>query len=132
MKYLLPFLILLFLGCKADNDSAFQPIEHAIIGKWQLEATKISPGGIVDWSEVNADVIYEFKPNGVLELGSWGDCKGPISGTFSIKDDKLYLKYTCNSEIFELGYYIWFEEDKLILGFIGCIEACSYRFFTLN
>ncbi|MBD1261075.1 hypothetical protein HZY62_10785 [Maribacter polysiphoniae] len=127
MKYFFPFLFLLILGC-ADDDLKGGEIDHEIIGQWQLEATKISPGGIVDWTRVDDGAIYDFQGDGSLELSKWDGCKAPVNGTFAIAEEKLYLRFFCNSELYEPVYRILVEEKKLILGFIGCIEECSYRF----
>ncbi len=131
MKYIPTILIVLFLGC-TDDDLNSNQTDHVIIGNWQLEATKISPGGIVDWSDVTNGEIYEFKTDGTIVLSKWDACKGPISGTFDIDEDKLFLKFSCDETLYEPSYYIWFEEDKLILGFMGCIEECSYRFRSIK
>ena len=127
MKYLLPIFLVLFSGCSKDED-LITGIDHEIIGKWQLEATKISPGGIVDWSDVTNGEIYEFKFDGTLALSKLEECKSPVAGNFSIVEDKLLLNYSCNSQLYEPSYYFRFEDGKLILGFIGCIEECSYRY----
>jgi hypothetical protein len=131
MKYILSVLFVFVLGC-SDDDLNSKQIDHDIIGKWQMEATKISPGGIVDWSEVTNGEIYELKTDGTLLLSKWDSCKGPISGTFAIDEDKLFLKFSCDSTLYEPNYFIWFEEEKLILGFVGCIEECSYRFRSIK
>ncbi len=131
MKYLPTIIFVLFLGC-TDDDLSSNQVDHDIIGKWQLEATKISPGGIVDWSIVTDGDIYEFKTDGTITLSKWDACKGPISGTFALYEDKLFLRFLCNSQLNEPKYNIWFENDNLILGFIGCIEECSYRFKPIN
>lgn len=131
MKYFFPFLFLLFLGC-SDDDLKPGGIDYEIIGQWQLEATKISPGGIVDWTSVDDGAIYDFQEDGSLELSKWEGCKAPVNGTFAIDEEKLYLRFLCNSELYEPVYRILIEEKKLILGFLGCIEECSYRFKRID
>jgi len=131
MKYMPTILFVLFLGC-ADDDLSNNQVDHDIVGQWQLEATKISPGGIVDWSNVTNGEIYEFKTEGTIVLSKWDACKGPISGTFAVYEDKLFLRFSCDSTLHEPSYNIWFEEGKLILGFVGCIEECSYRFRAIK
>ncbi len=131
MKYIPTILCVLFLGC-VDDDLNNNQIDHNIVGQWQLEATKISPGGMVDWSDVTNGEIYEFKTDGTIVLSKWDACKGPIRGTFAIYEDKLFLSFPCDSTLYEPSYHIWFEEGKLILGFVGCIEECSYRFKAIK
>ena len=131
MKYILPILFLLFSGCSEDEDLIHR-IDHEIIGKWQLEATKISPGGIVDWSDVSNGEIYDFKPDGTLELSKLEECKAPVAGTFTVFEDQLFITYSCNSQLYEPSYHFRLEDGKLILGFIGCIEECSYRYKPVN
>ena len=131
MRYLFPFLFVMLLGC-TDDDLIGDDVVHDIIGKWQLEATKISPGGIVDWTFVDDGVVYEFSKDGTLQLSKWEGCKAPVNGTFAIGEERLYLRFLCNSELYEPVYLISFEESKLILGFLGCIEECSYRFKKID
>ena len=131
MKYMPTILFVLFLGC-ADDDLNSNQIGHDIVGQWQLEAKKISPGGIVDWSDVTNGEIYEFKTDGTIVLSKSDACKGPIIGTFAIDEDKLFLKFSCDETLYEPSYFIGFEEDKLILGYVGCIEECSYRFRVIK
>jgi hypothetical protein len=131
MKYVFPFLFLLLFGC-ADDDLIDKEINHDIIGMWQLEATKISPGGIVDWTLLDNGEVYGFSKDGTFELSKWEGCKSPVLGTFAVTEERLYLRFSCNSELIEPIYRISFDGNKLILGFIGCIEECSYRFKPLN
>ena len=131
MKYIYPVLFILFFGCKADVDIMIEAIDHPIIGKWQLEATKISPGGIVDWTEVSNGEIQEFKSNGTFELSKSSICPKLVNGTFNIFEDQLTLEFKCDSNINVNGYYFRFNDNKLILSFIGCIEECSYRYKPL-
>ncbi len=67
-------------------------------------------------------------PNGTFELSKWEGCKSPVLGTFAVTEERLYLRFSCSSELIEPIYSISFDDNKLILGFIGCIEECSYRF----
>jgi hypothetical protein len=127
MKYIPTIIFVLFFGCTDDDLVKYQP-DHEIIGKWQLEATKISPGGIVDWSEVKNGEIYEFNADGTFLLSRWEDCKAPITGTFAIEEELLSIEISCSSTLYQPSYKIRFEDSKLILGFIGCIEECSYRY----
>ncbi|EAR01714.1 hypothetical protein FB2170_14338 [Maribacter sp. HTCC2170] len=122
----------MFLACSSDKDINDVEIDYEIIGQWQLDATKISPGGIVDWSSVTNGEIYDFKSNGTFELSNTKQCSEVIIGTFSIKDDQLSFQYLCDSEQRNPSYNMWFEDGKLTLGFIGCIEECSYRYRPLN
>jgi hypothetical protein len=127
MKYIPTIFFVLFLGC-VDDDLSDNQIHPDILGKWQLEATKISPGGMVDWSYVTEGEEYEFKANGTMILSTWETCKGPINGFFRLEEDQLFLTFRCDETLYEPGYLIWFEGDRLILGSMGCIEECSYRF----
>lgn len=131
MKNIVPFLFLFFFGC-SDDDLKSNEIDHEIIGKWQLDATKISPGGIVDWTLVENGQIYDFRADGTFDLSKWEGCKSMVSGTFAVSEERLYLKFSCSTEVNEPIYLISFDKNKLILGFVGCIEECSYRFKRLN
>jgi hypothetical protein len=132
MKYVLPLLLLLFLACNADKDVVVEGIDHQIIGKWELEATKISPGGIVDWTNVTKGPIFEFKSDSTFELSKSELCPKAVLGTFHISEDILHLEYFCDSNSSNTDYYYWFEDGKLILGLMGCIEECSYRYKPVN
>lgn len=132
MKYVLPLLLLLFLACNADKDVVVEGIDHQIIGKWQLEATKISPGGIVDWTNVTKGPFFEFKSDSTFELSKSILCPKAVLGIFTIAEDILNLEYFCDSISSNTDYYYWFEDGKLILGFMGCIEECSYRYKPVN
>ncbi len=118
-------------GC-VDNDLSDNDVGYAIVGKWQLEATKISPGGIVDWVSVEDGETYVFRQDGTFGLSKWEGCKSPVEGTFTVTEEMLKLFFPCNSEPYEPVYTVSFEENKLILGFLGCIEGCLYRYKRMD
>ena len=132
IKYILLLLCLVILGCGKDNDDELPNVDSDIVGKWQLEATRISPGGIVDWSNIANGEIYDFLDNGTFQLSNSKECDMTSIGTYSLKEDNLALEFLCDSETRKPNYFFWFNEGKLVLGFIGCIEGCSYRFKKIN
>ncbi len=124
MKYSCLFLILFSLSC---SESELRTVELSgvnIIGKWQLEATKISPGGPVDWSNVTDGSIFEFKPNGFVEVSN---SENEQIGIYKIEEDGISIRFSETN-----NYRGSLQEGKLILGFIGCIEECSFRYKRIN
>lgn len=131
MKYLTYAFVLFFFGCGKD-DETLPVIDNKLYGKWQLEATKISPGGIVeDWTMVSNGTIIEFRSN-----GSYSDtskvCGGIVNGIYSVKEGILSLRYVCNGNSMEANFRMNFSDDRLILANVGCIEECSYRYRKLE
>ena len=124
MKYAYLFLILLGLSCSDDEITVTELSGVNIIGKWQLEATKISPGGPVDWSSVEDGAILEFKPTGFLERSNSND---NATGIYEIEENRISITFLGTNE-----YIGSIRDGKLIIGFIGCIEECSFRYKRIN
>ncbi len=124
MKYSCLFLILFSLSCSESELRTVQLFGVNIIGKWQLEATKISPGGPVDWSDVTDGPIIEFKPNGLAEVSN---SENEQIGIYKIEEDGISIRFSETN-----NYRGSIQEGKLILGFIGCIEECSFRYRRIN
>lgn len=131
MKPLIYLFILLFLSCGKDDDT-LPPITNGLIGKWQLEATKISPGDIVEnWTPVENGSIFEFKANGSYTHNEKA-CGGIVNGIYSIDEGALTLRYQCENNAIETKYNMNYSEGRLILSNVGCIEECSYRYRKLE
>ncbi|MEZ4970684.1 MAG: hypothetical protein R2814_13705 [Flavobacteriaceae bacterium] len=127
MKQLSYLFILLFLSCGKDDDT-LPAITNELIGKWQLEATKISPGDIVEnWTPVVNGPIFEFKSNGSYTHNEKA-CGGIVNGIYSTDEGFLTLRYQCENNSIETKFNMNFSEGKLILSNVGCIEECSYRY----
>ncbi|PCJ96537.1 MAG: hypothetical protein COA50_07100 [Flavobacteriaceae bacterium] len=66
MKYFFGLLCLFCFGCDTDTDVDYVIDEEvaltktSLLGEWKLEATKVSPGGPVDWSNVEDGNEYTF------------------------------------------------------------------------
>lgn len=131
MRTIFPFLLLLFISCNDSKDKPEKevPIRGSeLLGKWQLEATKISPGGPVEWTSVNNGGIYVFEPDGTFTFNDPGDTEFNRSGTYSVEEDELSLSYLRKGENADAVYHMALAGGKLTLQFIGCIEECSERY----
>ena len=119
-KLVYTFFVLL---CSCGNgDLVF--FETGLLGKWQLEATKISPGSPVrEWTPVSNGEVYLFSSDNTFRRTNSSDDQ---SGTFAFDEEILTLRPNGNASM--QRYYVNFEGNKLILGFVGCIEECSYRY----
>jgi hypothetical protein len=127
MKYLTCVFVLFFLSCGKDEDT-LPVIANELLGKWQLEATKISPGDIVEnWTTVTNGDIYEFKLNGSYTHNEKA-CGGIVNGIYSTKDSIISLRYHCENNAIETNLNMKFSAGNLILSNVGCIEECSYKY----
>lgn len=132
MRWIFALFTIFLFSCDRNNDRA-SIVNEGIIGKWQLEATKISPGGgVIDWETVSKGEVYEFSEDGSFKLSNSKSCAENITGTYAVKADKLSLTYTCGTIAQQPNFFMSFADNKLILGFIGCIEECSYRYKPIN
>lgn len=135
MRYLVPLLFLLCIGCsnnKQGPDSEVPLSASGILGQWQLEATRISPGGIVDWTEVSNGPRYTFGSDGSFNFVSTDGTAGSKSGSYGVEDNLLTLRYGDQGQNVARVYYLNFEDGKLVLQFVGCIESCSERYRRTN
>ena len=127
MKYLTYVFVLFILSCGKDEDT-LPLITNELLGKWQLEATKISPGDIVEnWTMVTNGAIFEFKANGSYTHNEKA-CGGIVNGIFSTNAQILTLRYHCENNSIETNFNMNFSEGDLILSNVGCIEECSYKY----
>ncbi|WP_411032094.1 lipocalin family protein [Spongiimicrobium sp. 3-5] len=135
MRTALVCLMAFFVSCN-DSEKSLENDVNAnasdLIGNWQLEATKISPGGIVDWTLVEDGGIYSFEANGTF---SYTNSKNPEHnrlGTYTLDENELSFTYTRDGQQITGVYNRVFTDGKLILQFIGCIEECSERYKRVN
>jgi len=127
MKYIAVLLIVLVFSC--DNSvNAFNSLAGGIVGQWQLEATKVSPGGTVDWSLASQRNIYTFKSDGTFTFKNIKNDYYDTSGTYFVEDNELFLNYARDRKEVNAVFYMQFKRSKLILEFIGCIEECKARY----
>jgi len=127
MKYLTYVFILFIFSCGKDEDT-LPLITNELLGKWQLESTKISPGDIVEnWTTVANGAIFEFKANESYTHNEKA-CGGIVNGIFSTNDQILTLRYHCENNAIETSFNMNFAEGRLILSNVGCIEECSYKY----
>lgn len=118
------FLVLLLFSC--EGDSIF---DDDLVGTWQLEATRISPGGAVtEWTSVENGEIYEFYSDGSYEKRI---PEVTFIGTYVFEENEI-LRLQSDTESDEISFYTSIIGNRMILGFIGCIEECSYRYKRLN
>ncbi|MGA8854485.1 MAG: lipocalin family protein, partial [Christiangramia sp.] len=123
---LLASVLILASSCSKDEDP-IKPVDlsiDTISGVWKLTDTYISPGGETTWQSVENGREYTFHPDGSFEL-SEGEC---LSGTYSIREGMI--EFQCNtSESVPRSFYISeFTNSTMEISYIGCIEACIYRY----
>ena len=99
------------------------------MGTWRLGATKISPGGIVrEWTIVENGEIFELKSNRSFQKQNVEVLYG---GNYTFEDgEKLFLNP--DNDFGNVRYYADLKGPQLILGFIGYIEECSYRYKRID
>ncbi|WP_394971192.1 hypothetical protein [uncultured Croceitalea sp.] len=68
--------------------------------------------------------ILEFKPNGFIEVGN---SKNGQTGIYKAEENDISIRFLETS-----NYTGSVEEGKLVLGFVGCIEECSFRYRRIN
>lgn len=124
MKHFVFAIALLFLLCENNSLEAVDT-SSGLIGVWQLNATKISPGGpVAEWTIVENGQIYQFGTDGAYSLTN---VENNDSGFFKLEDAILTL--TSNQDdITAQQFYVSKADGNLILGFVGCIEECSFRY----
>lgn len=136
MRYTLIFCLLFFVSCfDTEEDEVYIPEDiKDIVGSWQLQATKISPGGPVsEWTTVNNGPIYTFKSDYTFTLDKALNCNdNTLVGTFELKAGKLFLETFCNGSAYTPVYFIEFDFGKAIMQYDGCIEECSYRYVYIG
>lgn len=123
MKNILLSIIVFFILSSCNEDGNLF-VNNGVNGKWQLEATKLSPGSLVlEWTQVEDGEVYWFSSEGVYQN---------IDGAVTDEGDFLYngeiLTLSSNDGSNEIRFYVSFEDEKMILAFVGCIEECSYRY----
>lgn len=121
--YLLLTLFSIF-SCSESNN--LKPVDFSgkpILGVWKLTETYISPGGETTWQPAENEMVYNLHSDGTFDL-TGGECS---SGTFEMADDKIH--FHCSNSGDTRSYYInKLTETTLEISYIGCIEACIYRF----
>ncbi|NKI32759.1 hypothetical protein [Croceivirga thetidis] len=123
--FLLIFISIVVNSCTEDGDTL---LTDGVNGKWQLEATKISPGSLVlEWTEIENGEVYWFSSEGTYQK-----IKGEITDSGQFNYNGQFL--TLDSEAIgnEVRFYVSFEGEKMILAFFGCIEECSYRYRRIS
>tara|TARA_R110002049_G_scaffold293156_4_gene478024 strand:+ start:4829 stop:5233 length:405 start_codon:yes stop_codon:yes gene_type:complete len=131
MRYLAILVIVCLIGCDSENTDANVPKEiEKLVGVWQLEATKISPGSIVlNWTPVKDGGVISFKSDYSFTQSGVANCNiSLIRGSYTILENKITLNATCNGAGYTPSFYITHKDSKIILNYDGCIEECSYRY----
>ena len=137
MKRVVFFVSLMyFISCNSESESAFgaTPLgSNAIVGQWKLEATKISPGGPVEWSDAIYKDVYKFDLSGTFRFISDQDAQYNKTGSYAVDGNELTLTYDTSTDgIKKSVFYFSIDDSKLLLDYIGCIEECRLRFVRLK
>ena len=117
-------IIVLGIACKkGDNITA-----TGFTGKWKLAATKISPGGPVNWTPVssNENQYVQFNSNGTVESNTYLFNK---YNKYVIKDS-VTVTMSKNDTIQNFRYKFTALDTIVVspAGPIFCIEGCEYKF----
>ena len=97
-----------------------------MVGVWQLQASRISPGGPVDWTEVTNGNHFTFELDGNFRYTNFNTDEA-IQGTYRLTDSTLTLT-TQEAEHPSGTYFLNLGEAQMILQNIRCIESCSLRY----
>jgi hypothetical protein len=136
-KYLIALLLFL-TACNKLLDDSISAEEHLITGKWKQTEAYIISGGPQYWVNIENGEEIEFFENGTFSSTRFAEC---VSGTFSIKENELLLKYNCrgfkpdaeNDEGF-ITYKLKLLPDYFILTPTSgalCIEGCSVKYHNI-
>lgn len=136
VRILLGLFSLCLVSCETNNELPSSQIPLTginVTGNWELIETKISPGGEVDWSPAEDSDMYIFAADGIYQYRSSTVPEADQNGTYTIEDGILRLRYDNNDgAMVESGYFLNLDGDEMILGYIGCIEECSYKYKRKN
>lgn len=129
MKKLLFYVSILVLlsGC-TGNEEPLRIVDlkfQNIVGTWKLTETYISPGGTTEWRPVEDGVEYTFNADATF-LVTEGNCR---TGTFSLEEDLLSFNCSEASQNSPMSFrFNSISSEQMEVSYIGCIEACIYRF----
>ncbi|NJB72110.1 hypothetical protein GGR42_002601 [Saonia flava] len=141
MRYLSLFIFLLWVSCEKENgqviDNEIELSKTNLLGKWKLEATRVSPGYPVDWSMVENGNEFIFLMDGSYTEYDSKKPSGISGGIYSIEDQEFYgtvllLKYEYLDQQHENRYTVELSSKKMIMSGVGCIEGCSYSYKRIN
>jgi hypothetical protein len=135
LKYYLIIALIFSFGCNKTPDEPIIADATTISGKWKETEAFISAGGPQYWVNVENGEEIEFLENGTFTSDRFGEC---IDGNYSIADNELQLKYSCdgfnseseNEEGF-ITYKIEIYSNYFLLTPTSgpiCIEGCSYKY----
>lgn len=130
MRYLYIIVLVLLNSCDEGNkNGVFVALNGSnILGVWQLEATKISPGGHVDWSDFSDHVEYTFNSDGTFFYEYAENPEQNKSGSYNFSDEKLLLSYLSEDQQISVSFHMQITNGKLLLQNIRCIEECRERY----
>ena len=129
MKYLLLICMGMALGCSNEKSDDSLPIDNSKLeGVWELEATKISPGGPVEWTDATRKTYYAFNADATFTYEVTENSDYNKSGTYELSESVLHLNFSFEGQEYNDQYYIQLQNGKLILQFSRCIEECKERY----
>lgn len=120
---------------KPDSHIVKQGIVAAAVGTWQLSETRISPGVLVDWGQVNNGPVLTFKDTSSYEINGdkslfWQNISTSKNGTAGITARSgSTVMYLLPSGSRDTAFFnLRVSKDTLELGGVSCVEGCAYRF----
>ncbi|MDT0642896.1 lipocalin family protein [Zunongwangia sp. F363] len=121
-------LLLMIFGCNSEEEeiTVLDVNVQNITGTWELTESYVSPGGETEWRPVKNGNIYTFFDNGKFSSSGRQNCS---EGEFTLEDNILQLD--CEEE--HLSWRVdTLGSRVMILGGIGCIEACLYKYKRID
>ncbi|MFV9485032.1 lipocalin family protein [Christiangramia sp. ASW11-125] len=127
-------LILLFVAaislssCSSSDDSLLivDLTVDSLSGTWKMTDAYVSPGGETTWQTVENGTEYTFSPNGNFNV-TQEECP---TGTYNLNLDENKLSFTCTNDTESMRSFrvVSITESEMEISYIGCIEACIYRY----
>ena len=128
-KLILLFVAAISLSSCSSSDDSLLIVDlsvDSLSGTWKMTHAYVSPGGETTWQTVENGTNYTFSPNGNFSA-SQDECP---TGTYNLDLNDSLLSFTCsdNTESMRSFRVVSITESEMEISYIGCIEACIYRY----
>ncbi|WP_373059057.1 lipocalin family protein [Zunongwangia sp. H14] len=123
----LAFFLMIF-GCNSEDEEiiVLDVNVQNISGTWKLTETYLSPGGETEWQAATGDHMLTFSEDGTFNASGLQNCG---EGEYSFDDTFLILD--CGDQ--QLRWRInTLASNTMILGGVGCTEACLYKYKRID
>jgi len=128
-KFILLFVAAISLSSCSGSDDSLLTVDlsvDSLSGTWKMTHAYVSPGGETSWQTVENGTEYTFSPNGNFSA-TQDQC--PI-GTYNLDLNESTLLFTCSNDTESMRSFrvVSITESEMEISYIGCIEACIYRY----